>query len=278
MKFKTLENTTIDEILAVFNLSFANSIMPFRLTKDQFEHKIINDSIKLELSAGAFIANKLVGFILHGKDFINNQSLAYNAGTGVDPNFRGNKIISQLYDFILPVLKDKGITKMQLEAITENAIALSIYKRVGFKINRELDCYRGFINAISENHYEIRVLEKYDWQIMESFWDCQPSWQNAITAAENSFDNNTSIGIYGKEILLGYMIYNPISNKIQQLAIDKKHRRKGLARQLLGYASENNNQELLLNNIDTASKDTASLLLSLGLEIRIKQYEMSLEI
>jgi ribosomal protein S18 acetylase RimI-like enzyme len=278
MEFKTLENTTIDEILAVFNLSFSNSIMPFRLTKDQFEHKIINDSIKLELSAGAFIDDKLVGFILHGKDFINNQSVAYNAGTGVDPNFRGNKIISQLYDFILPIVKDEGITKMQLEAITENAIALSIYKRVGFKIDRELDCYRGFINAKWENRYEIRTLEKYDWQIMESFWDCQPSWQNAITAAENSFDNNVSIGIYDKEMLLGYMIYNPILNKIQQLAIDKKHRKKGLARQLLGYASKNNNQELLLNNIDTASKDTASLLLSLGLEIRIKQYEMSLEI
>lgn len=278
MKFKTLENTAINEILAVFNLSFLNSVAPFQLTKSEFEHKIKNDSIQLELSAGAFVDHKLVGFILHGKDFINNQRVAYNAGTGVDPNFRGNKIISQLYDFILPIVKDEGITKMQLEAITENAIALSIYKRIGFKINRELDCYKGFINTKRENHYEIRALEKYDWQIMESFWDCQPSWQNSITAAQNSFDNNASIGIYDKEMLLGYMIYNPISNKIQQLAIDKKHRRKGLARQLLSYASENNNQELLLNNIDNASKDTASLLLSLGLEIRIKQYEMTLEI
>jgi len=277
MKFKTLENTTTEDILAVFNLSFLNSIAPFQLTKEEFEFKLNNDSIKLELSVGAFIDNKLVGFILHGKNRINNQSVAYNAGTGVDPNFRGNKIISKLYDFVIPILKTNGVTKMQIEVISENTNALPIYKNVGFKIDRELNCYKGTLEPNGNSAPEIRELTEYDWQIMESFWDCQPSWQNSITAAENSFNNNISIGIYDKEMLLGYMIYNPISNKIQQLAVDNKHRRKGLGRELLQYVSKNNNKELLLNNVDTASKATTSFLLSLGLKIKIKQYEMSFE-
>jgi ribosomal protein S18 acetylase RimI-like enzyme len=278
MTVKTLENTTIEEILTVFNSSFSNSILPFELTKEQFEHKINNDSINLKYSAGAFIDNQLIGFILHGIDNINNEIVAYNAGTGVDPNFRGNKIISQIYAYIIPILKNSKVTKMQLEVISGNEKAISIYRSIGFKINRELNCYKGFIKPKSDNKYEIRALHNYDWELMQSFWDIMPSWQNDVTALKNSQSNNKSVGIFDNELMLGYLIYHPISNKIQQLAIDKKHRRKGIGSLLLNYIAENNNSELIANNIDPYSKDTSSFFLNAGLDIRMKQYEMSLEI
>ncbi|MEO8517177.1 MAG: GNAT family N-acetyltransferase [Flavobacterium sp.] len=278
MEFRTLENTTVAEVLNVFNLSFLNSISPFQLTKDEFEQKIKNESIDFKLSAGAFIDNVLVGFILHAKDLLNNKWVAYNAGTGVEPNFRGRKIIPQLYRFILPILKNKAINKVQLEVVTENVIALSIYKNIGFEIKRELNCYKGSIYKKREQKHEIRDLKNYDWLILRSFWDVNPSWQNQITAVNNAFDKNVSIGIYDQEILLGYMIYNPISNKIQQLAVDQKHRRKGLGRHLLEHISTNNDKELLLNNADNSSKDVTSFFETLGIDIRLKQYEMSLEI
>lgn len=278
MEFRTLENTAIDEVSAVFNVTFLNSIAPFQLTKEEFSQKIKNESIDFKLSAGAFIEDKLVGFIMHAKDLINNEWVAYNAGTGVDPDFRGNKIISKLYDFILPIIKSNGIHKIQLEVITENTKALSIYERIGFKINRELNCYKGFIGKKEERKYEIQELKNYDWQTMKSFWSIQPSWQNEITAANNSFDKNKSIGIYDQKILLGYVIFNPISNKILQLAIDKKKRRKGLGRQLLEYISEHNSKDLLLNNVDNSNEEIISFFQSLGIDIRLKQHEMSLEL
>lgn len=278
MEFRTLENTSVDEVSTVFNLSFLNSIAPFQLTKEEFEQKIKNESIDFKLSAGAFIEGKLVGFIMHAKDLIHNEWVAYNAGTGVDPDFRGNKIISKLYDFIIPIIKSNGIDKIQLEVITENAKAFSIYERIGFKINRELNCYKGLIDKKGEHKYEIRVLRNYDWQTMKSFWSIQPSWQNEITAVNHSFDKNTSLGIYDREILLGYVIYNPISNKILQLAIDKKQRRKGLGRQLLEHISEHNNKDLLLNNVDNSVEEVTSFFQYLGLDIRLKQYEMSLKL
>ncbi|MEZ0005042.1 ribosomal protein S18 acetylase RimI-like enzyme [Flavobacterium sp. 28YEA47A] len=278
-QFQTLEKSNTKDLLDVFNSSFSDYIVPFHLTLPQLEAKITNDSIHTDLSVGAFERDKLIGFILHGYDTINGKSFAYNAGTGIIPEKRGHGLTAKLYDYILPLLKAKNTDSITLEVLTGNVPALKTYEKIGFKTVRYLDCYKGLFPL--ENHskdYEIRTIQSYNWQSIKLFWDWEPSWQNSITAVENLKETNHSIGIFDGEQLLGYLIYNPLSKRIQQFGIKKEYRRKGLGKQLFNYIATTFGNEMSLINVDGNSKETASFLASLGFEKYIVQHEMELKL
>lgn len=274
---QTLENTPTNELLNVFNLSFSDYNVPFHLTKEQLENKIKNDDIKLELSVGAFQDKKLVGFILHAFDIKDNQKVIYNAGTGVIPSQRGKKLTTQLYNFILPIFQPLDIDKVILEVITENKTAIKIYQNVGFVVSRKLNCYKGKMNAENNiNKYVIKKIETYNWPKLRSFWEFKPSWQNAITAVENLKESNISIGIYDDDLLLGYLIFNQTSMRIQQFAIDKKYRNQGLAKSLFSHLGKNFSAEISIVNIEDSAIETTKFLDNQGLKNYINQYEMEL--
>ena len=274
---RTLENISTEKLLEVFNLSFSDYIVPFSLTKEQLEDKIQSDNIILEFSVGAFEDNQLIAFILHGYDTINNLKLVYNAGTGVIPAKRGNKLTTKLYKYALTILKKNDINKVLLEVITTNETAIKTYKNIGFKIIKELNCFKGsLIITNTSNDFEIHKLEEYDWQKLCSFWDLKPSWQNSITAVEKLKNYNISIGIYKSEKLIGYTIFNPKTKRIHQLSIDKDFRKMGIGHQLLEYISTTIGKEISVTNIESSSKEISKFLTDRGLKIFIKQYEMEL--
>ena len=109
MEIKSLTGTNCKDILNVFNNSFSDYFVPFKLTEEQLVSKMISDKTDLELSVGVFENQKLIAFILHGFDITNNQNVVYNGGTGVIPEKRGLGLTKQMYAFNLPVLEKKGI-------------------------------------------------------------------------------------------------------------------------------------------------------------------------
>ncbi len=279
MKIQTLENIDIIELVDTFNLSFSDYIIPIKFTKNSLENKIISESIDLNLSIGAFEDNKLIGLILHGFDVIEGKKVVYKAGTGIIPEKRGNRITSLFYDFIIPKFREKNIEKIQLEVITTNTKAINTYKKIGFEIKRELDSYKGKISTNNtKSKFIIKKLEYYDWEILKSFWDWIPSWQNSITSIKKLENNVISLGIYDNNLLAGYIVYNPTTNRINQFAINKKNRNLGLGKSLFQHISKNNDNIFYVNNIHSNSINSKNFLLSLGLEFFIKQYEMELRI
>lgn len=275
--FQTLEKTTTEELLKAFNLSFADYIVPLQLTQEQLEEKIQNDRIKLEFSVGAFEDNQLIAFILHGSDTIENLKVIYNAGTGVIPSKRGNKLTAKLYNFVLPILHQNNIDKVILEVISTNSIAINTYKKIGFNIIKEYECLKGSIEISKPNNdFTISDLKAYNWKLLQSFWDIQPSWQNAITAVEKSKKLNISIGVFDAEKLIGYAILNPKSKRLQQLSVDISYRRKGIATSLLEYISTNFGNEIVIINIDNTSKETVTYFTNRGFKNFVQQYEMEL--
>ncbi|MFT3681490.1 MAG: GNAT family N-acetyltransferase [Ferruginibacter sp.] len=275
MIFKTLKDIPVNVLLESFNLSFSDYLVPFHLSKEQLENKMASENIRPEFSSGAFDNEKLIGFILHGYDVVNNIKTVYNGGTGVIPSQRGHKLTSKLYQFIIPLLQREDIKKVQLEVIKENTAALKVYENTGFHVERNLNCYRGKIEIKSRpTGFEIKPLTVYDWEELQNFWDWQPAWQNSATAVSNLKETNTAAGAYKNNQLVGYIIYNPVTKRIQHFAVQKDHRNKGIGRQLFEYIALQNNNELTLINIDGNAKDTNDFLAAIGLKTFITQYEM----
>ncbi|WP_162127859.1 GNAT family N-acetyltransferase [Flavobacterium phycosphaerae] len=276
---QTLENTSIDTILSTFNLAFSDYVVPMRITKEQLLHKINAENIRLDYSVGAFEDNELIAFILHGYTINNNKHLIYNGGTGVIPSKRGNKLTALLYDYLLPKLREKQIDSVTLEVITTNKPAIVTYEKTGFKTIRTLDCFKGTIQQkVMLGTADIQVMNSLDWKQLTAFWDWQPSWQNAAPAIEKSKTDLVSLGIYQNKELCGYLIFNPKSNRIQQFAIAKTHRNKGLAGQLIGFIAANYTPEVSMINIDSSSATTIAFLQNSGFQKTVSQYEMELKL
>ena len=279
MQFKTLENTSIAELLHVFNEAFSDYPIPMHLTKEQLINKFVAESIKKEYSAGAFEGDKLVGFILHGIGVFDGNKIAYNAGTGVIPSKRGNKITSQLYEFILPILKKNQINKVRLEVLSENSPAINTYTSIGFQKKRILNCYKGSLAELkSAADSSVQYLYQPDWKLLQSFWDWSPSWQNSISAVNNSWSQLDTIGLFANDKLVGYIVFNPKINRILQFSIDKSQRKNGFGKQLLNYFALNKSKTVSILNVDDNSIETNSFFLTSGLNLFAKQDEMEMEI
>jgi ribosomal protein S18 acetylase RimI-like enzyme len=275
----TLENTSIESILKTFNLAFSDYSIPFKLTLESLESKLKNDNIKLEYSVGAFENGKLIAFVLHGYGTCNNRQLIYNSGTGVIPSKRGQKLTAKLYAYIIPRLRSAAIESVILEVIATNTAAIKSYTTIGFKTTRHLNCYKGTVHKTSvSSSYQVSELKLYDWDELTSFWDFTPSWQNNINAVENSKKETVAFSIHDKGNLIGYIIFNPKSNRVQQFAVDKASRNLGVGYYLFNHIKDNYSSEISLINIESTAQTTLSFLENNGMQLSLVQYEMALTI
>ncbi|KUY17408.1 GNAT family acetyltransferase [Elizabethkingia miricola] len=276
MKIQTLEKIDTSQILQVFNESFADYLVPMKLTEEQLEFKMRSDKTDKSLSVMVQDGEKPVAFILHGKQLIDGKLVVYNGGTGVIPENRKSGWVREMYDLILPVLKEQGAEKLVLEVITENVPAIKSYEKFGYTVSRKLKCYRGDINikAIKKDA-EIREVADFGWAKMKTFWDVQPTWQNSINVLEEIKEHCKILGAFIGGQLVGYLVFNPEAKKIYQLAVIPEHRRKGIGTQLLAALKERVDAGISVINVDESSVAANKFLQNSGLSIFIEQYEMT---
>lgn len=277
--FKTLENTDSEIIRQAINLGFSDYSIPLQFSPEHWEQKVLAENIKWHLSVGAFDGDTLVGVIMHGEKKTNVGHWIYNGGTAVIPSHRGQKNTKKMYDFILPKLKGTTADKLILEVIEDNFPAITSYKASGFKTKRHLESYKGLLSdVVTSEVYEVKPLPTFDWALLQSFWDVKPTWQNDIEAVELSQMYLKSLGVFSENRLLGYIIYNPKTNRILQLAVSKLHRRQKIASTLLSKAIEHKETPLVVTNIDNAKHDTIAFMKALGIPNFVNLFEMELPI
>ncbi|PWN59054.1 GNAT family N-acetyltransferase [Chryseobacterium viscerum] len=277
MEFKTLASTSIDEILSVFNHSFSDYIVPFHLTKEVLISKIAAEKLDMNISVGAFEEGRLVSFILQAEKIENGEKTIYNGGTGVIPESRGKGLVRKMYDFIIPILKERNAHVLLLEVIEGNQNAIRAYENLGFTIVRRLLCFNGNINKGKENaEVSIQELKDFQWEKLCSFWDIEPSWQGSVFVLEPMPEHYVTLGAYDGERLVGYIIYGPASKKIYQIAVDKNYRNQGIGTMLFNaILQKNNGQPIALNNVDDSSENISKFLSEkIGLNNWLSQFEM----
>jgi len=279
MQLSTLKNQSLESILAVFNESFSDYSVPLQMTLEQLRTKFIADKVNLDYSVGAFSEGNLVGFVLHGENLIDGDKVLYNGGTGVIPSARGQKLTQKMYQFILPKLKAEGVAYLKLEVISDNTPAIRSYENTGFKIVRKLNCYQGTLNAKAGTFtYDTHELKDLNWKYLQTFWDFKPTAQNSITTISKTLDQVKSICAFDKETQIGYVIVNPISRRIQQIAVDKNYRRRGVATGLMARVVEEFGTDFKVINVDAGSVAANAFFKSVGQELFLVQNDMRMEI
>lgn len=82
-------------------------------------------------------------------------------------------------------------------------------------------------------------------------------------------------GVFLENELIGYCIFEPVSGDITQLAVDKLHRRKGVASLLLKEMLQLNKPDTIkVINIDITCNSVTGFLKAKNIDLKGKQYEM----
>ena len=275
IEIHSLTHVDLEELSALYNLSYQNYYVSINLSTEQFQGKLKMEDINLDYSVGASIDGKLVGFLLYGIRNYNDVKTAYIGGTGVCPEHRGKKITQQMLDFSFPKLKEQQVKNKFLEVNTKNDFAINAYEACGFEKTRTLNSYKGIPILVVNPLHEIVEFSDLDLITSENFWDIKPTWKNDIQSVKNIIENCQINGIYEDGILVAYKIINKNNTRIYQFGVHHDYRNRYLASILF---SDLKNKEIKMINVDEREISTNDFIQSMGLELYDKQYEMKKEL
>ena len=272
IEIRTLEQLSFDELVVSFLKAFDGYFVKMPDDPEYYRNRWLASGLRYDLSFGAFRNNQLVGFVLHCIDHREGHLIAFNTGTGVIPEFRGQRLISKIYSYALPVLVAAGVTKSKLEVIQQNYTAINIYKRVGFKTTRDYKCFKGELTTPSPPALLKEV------EIGDLNWDEIPN------QSLQSWDNQRHSLVNGP-----YKCYKAISegNLVGYVAINLQFNYVGLCEITTGIqdhwdqllaAIKQKTPLVRISNVDSSLSNKIAALSRVGLENAIDQYEMELSL
>ncbi|MGB8376718.1 MAG: N-acetyltransferase [Salegentibacter sp.] len=271
MKVTSLENTPFEEIVECFIKAFENYFVSFPNDPEYFRHRWKTAGVRYDLSYGMFDSEKLVGFIIHAIDHRNGDLTAYNTGTGVLPEYRGRKIVQSIYDFALPDLRRNSITRCTLEVIRENDPAIKAYRRVGFKICKNYQCFRGKVEVSANIPSRLTEINfgMIDWQALVD--QSTYSWDHHINSLKNG---NYRYFIIGENTEPdAYFILNSETGYVAQFDCFSPANWPEL------FAAMNSISEILtIHNVEENLRGKIENVKKAGLQNIIDQYEMEMRI
>ncbi len=64
--YRFLTAGDLEPLYHAFLTAFSDYSVPMQSTLDQFQHRLLRDRVRLDLSAGAFDEDRIVGFFMNG--------------------------------------------------------------------------------------------------------------------------------------------------------------------------------------------------------------------
>jgi len=273
--YRLLTTADFHPLYECFLEAFSDYQVDMQMSEEQFRQRVVRDRVELESSAGAFDEDRMIGFYINGRGVWEGKQTAYDAGTGVVPDYRRRGVAEELFDFMAPQLKERGITQYLLEVLTSNERAVALYRKMGFEEVRRLAVLRSNAMMKTSGDVEgvlIRRMEEPDWDVFCAYWDGKPSWQSSIDAVESVRDQREIVGAFVDEKCVGYGIVHQPSGLLMQMAVGSAFRRRGIGRKILAALS--GNEILKINNVDEELKGTLAFFKACGFEVVLRQFEM----
>lgn len=282
LSYKRFENISLEKLHNTFLEAFSDYQVKMDMPLLKLKQMLQRRGYIAEASIGAFENDILIGFILNAIRQWNGKLTAYDTGTGVIKTYREQGITSNMFLNARQLLKEIGVEQYLLEVIQSNVSAVHLYKKQGFEILREFECYNLDKNKyISVNTYKTQHIDgisESHWRSLTELWDFRPSWQNSIDSINAASDTFFYCIVTIDDAIVGYGIIDKNTGDIPQIAVDKKYRGRGIGRSIftdLLNSTESSNIRVL--NVDSQCVSMNNFLLSLGFEQNVNQYEMVLK-
>ncbi|HDK7176682.1 TPA: GNAT family N-acetyltransferase [Clostridium botulinum] len=281
--YDTLENISIETLHRTFLNAFSDYQVKMDLPILKFQYMLQRRGYVAKASIGAFNDETLVGFVLNGVRNWDGKLTAYDTGTGVIGTYRKQGITSNMLLNVRQLFKEMGVEQYLLEVIQSNTSALQLYKKQGFKILRDFECFhldKNKYNPITTYKVEhVNMINSNDWRELTEFWDFIPSWQNSIDSINAVSDAFIYSIVRLDDNIVGYGVIDKKTGDIPQIAVNKNYRRKGIARSILTDLMKNTESyNINVINVDGESRSMKDFLLKLGFECGVSQYEMILKL
>ena len=276
---ETLDRLSFESLFIAFNKAFSD--YEIQVNSEEFRTMLSRRGFVPALSFGLFEDGQLIAFTLNGIGEFNGEKTAYDTGTGTLKEYRGRGLASKIFTDSLPYLKNVSVSQYLLEVLQHNTSAVSVYQKLGFTVSREFNYFTQQAAMVSipfkrlPSEYHIGELSIEQRSEFANFCDFVPSWQNGFEAILRRKEDFKMLGAYIGQHIVGYCIFEPTTGDVTQIAIDKKHRRLGLASGLLTEALKcNRHNAVKVVNTEISCESITAFLNSCGIPLKGKQFEM----
>ena len=276
---ESLDKVSYDIIFRGFSEAFKS--YEFQLNKDQLLAMLHRRGFVPQLSFGAFENEKLVSFTLNGIGSYNGIKTAYDTGTGTLEAYRGKGLASKIFKTTVPFLKEAGITQYLLEVLQHNPKAISVYRKLDFKVSQEFNYFGASADDLNLTAVKLSpkvIVKETSLEKLKDvgeFWDFTPSWQNSFEAINRCLSDFKIFGAFYEHQLVAYGIFEPSSGDITQIDVDKAYRRQGMGTVLLHkMINISQSDSIKLINSEITCTGMLHFLEANGISLKGKQFEM----
>ena len=262
--YHSLEDISLVQLAECFNLAFSDYEQSICFTPDSLKYYLTASAVNLSLSFGAFCQNQLVGFILNSNGLYNEQNVVFDAGTGVIPDHRGQKVFSGLFEYTCAQLQNNGIARYYLEVLQSNHHAVAIYQKKGFVINRAYSVLAA-TGAPSGFNKELPTVPYQEFDAFATAYSVKPSFEHTL----HTISQNPQL----YEVLClpdrAYCIYAKRHGAILQMHYhDLDALKEVISALICRYPAA------MAKNVDCDHADVIAMLQDLGFTEVTKQFEM----
>lgn len=274
MVIRNLKGCSLAEIMECFERSFSDYFVKMNFDIEYWKMRFEAARVDYELSYGIFNNGKLIAFIINGVDSKDNIKTAYNTGTGVLPEYRGNHFVDKLYAHAIPVLKSKGIGRFLLEVITDNQIAVHVYERIGFKKTRLYRCYKGELQLNERCIFKTAIIPNQGIGGIKNEFHHFYSWDNCNEAISKANGQYKIVKVSDtSDTDIGFFVINSDNGYLAQFEVfaHSEDNWKNLFSAISAFS-----KSVSIKNVDENRATVIDALEKAGLSNYINQYEMEM--
>lgn len=211
--FARASDFSLEQVTLAFNRGFTGYYLPMTQTPAGLAEMMRENDVLLSASLVLQVGGELAGIGLVAV----RSNRGWIAGMGVGPQWRGQGLGRQLLTRLLDCLRDAGARTAQLEALTVNTPALTLYTSMGFRHTRDLQVYQGPLrmpadrDALVDQVAGVRlgpVTPRFALGEFSRFHQVAPAWQREARTLWRMRRVLSGLGLWAGEDLRAYSVYS----------------------------------------------------------------------
>ncbi|MCA1038531.1 GNAT family N-acetyltransferase [Bacillus infantis] len=189
IEIRRLSDCSINEAVTAWNKGFEGYFFNAATTPEKFVARMAAEGLSPDLSIIAFAEGEPIGIVKSGIREFRGRKIAWNGGTGVASSWRSKGVGRRLIEESIKIYKEKGVQMATLEAISENAKAISLYEKLGYQKVDDLEYLelkgrleKNPLSLADQKFYEVMSVYPQEVSALDFYKGTDPwqtCWQNA---------------------------------------------------------------------------------------------------